>query len=54
MAFGWTRSVIQIVLMRDAVEQVSLTLILFVATIRAATKLQTPKGLGDRIAKSQL
>ena len=53
-AFGWTRSAIQTVLMRDAIEQVSLTLILYVPTIRAATKLQTPKGLGDRIAKSQL
>ena len=40
---------IQIVLMRGAIEQVSLTLILFVPTIRAATKLQTPKGLGDRM-----
>ena len=54
MAFEWTRSAIQIVLMRDAIEQVSLTLLLYVPMIRAATKLQTAKGLGDRGAKSQL
>ena len=54
MTFGWARSAIQIVLMRDAIEQVSLSLILYVPAIRAATKLHTPKGLGDRIAKSQL
>ena len=44
-AFGWTRSATQIVLMRDAIEEVTLTLISYVPTIRAATKLQTLKGL---------